>query len=152
MRVLTAAICAMILLPGVASAQSALNRNRALDRDEYLTAQSARFDKLDTDNDGVLTQSEYVAARLAEFDKADRNGDGVLTRGEARGFESASGARNLQRTTVEASAAKTFSKVAPGGAISKDDYLAARGAAFDKADRNDDGQLTRGETRGLTSL
>lgn len=152
MKLLTAAVCAMILLSEAASAQSVFNRNRALDRDEYLTAQSARFDKLDADDDGVLTESEYVAARLAEFDKADRNGDGALTRGEARGFESAAGGRNLQRASVEASAARTFTKIAPGGSISKEDYLAARGAAFDKADRNGDGQLTRGEARGLTSI
>lgn len=152
MRLLAAAACAMILFPGAASAQSVFNRNRALDRDEYLTAQSARFDKLDADSDGVLTEGEYVGARLAEFDKADRNGDGALTRGEARGFESAAGGRNLERASVEANAAKSFAKIASGGSISKEDFLAARGATFDKADRNGDGQLARGEARGLTSI
>lgn len=145
------ALCVAVILPGVANARPSFNKNQALDRDEFLSVQSARFDKFDADHDGALTQSEYIAGRLAEFDKADRNGDGTLARGEARGLES-SGELVLQRSGVEANAAKTFAKVAPGGEIAKEDYLNASGAAFDKADKDGDGLITRGEARGLTKI
>lgn len=43
-----------------------------------------RFDRMDSDNDGVLSLAEVSARPLAMFERADANGDGIVTRAERR--------------------------------------------------------------------
>src|SRR5437588_93542 len=47
----------------------------------------SRFDRLDANNDGVITRAEAAgsATVLKNFDRADKNHDGYITRAEARG-------------------------------------------------------------------
>jgi Ca2+-binding EF-hand superfamily protein len=119
-----------------------------LTKEAFLERQATRFDAADTNGDGALNEQEYVAERLAEFDRADRNGDGVISRGELRGLQSAT-RPGASRDALAAQAAKSFQRFAAGGALTRADFLEQSAAAFDRADSNDDGQLTRGELRRL---
>lgn len=69
--------------------------NGALSRSEFETLSSARherraarragrFDRMDSDSDGLVSPSEMSARALALFDRADADGDDIVTRAERR--------------------------------------------------------------------
>ncbi|MGJ8537640.1 MAG: hypothetical protein ACSHW2_10840 [Parasphingopyxis sp.] len=69
--------------------------NGALSRSEFEALSSARherraarragrFDRMDSDNDGLVSLSEMSARALAMFDRADADNDGIVTRAERR--------------------------------------------------------------------
>lgn len=137
---------------GCAAAQTGeRNRNQAVDKEEFLNTQNRRFDLADKNNDGFLDQDEYVAFRLASFDRADRDGDGFFERGENRRLQDPE-RPGLSREKREQLAVDNFQRITGGGAISKDEFLVRSGDGFERADRNNDGKLTRGELRGLAPL
>ncbi|MCW3846957.1 EF-hand domain-containing protein [Sphingomonas sp. LB-2] len=93
--ILAAAIAAgaMVLLPGQAFAQdgSAMmaalfpdpNGDGVTSKEEMLQGSAARFDQLDTDKDGKLSQAEQSAGPGGRMlARADADGDGFVTRDE----------------------------------------------------------------------
>jgi len=51
----------------------------ALTRDELMTHNRVRFDRLDSNGDGAISPDEYGARLVTMFSRMDDNGDGVLT-------------------------------------------------------------------------
>lgn len=125
----------------------------AASKSSFLSVQGSRFDRADADKSGVVTAEEYASVRLAQFDNADKNGDGILSRGEARGLSDSDITTGLTRVRYEQKLTQRFTSATGGDAsVTRDEYLSASGKAFDNADKNDDGLLSRGEARGLTTL
>ena len=90
--------------------------------------QKSRFDRLDANNDGVITRAEAAgsATVLKDFDRADKNNDGKITRAE---YRAAFPSKDVKRKP-----AKTAAK--------------ERDPGFNALDRNNDGWITRAEARG----
>jgi|RhiMetdeSRZDD1v2_1073273.scaffolds.fasta_scaffold447602_2 Ca2+-binding EF-hand superfamily protein len=96
----------------------------------------SRFDRLDANNDGVITRAEAVGSPtvLKDFDRADKNNDGKITRAEYRAA-----------FPVKAKATDAKSKPAKSSANDRD-------PGFNALDRNNDGYITRAEARGNPHL
>ena len=96
--------------------------NGSISRQEWLNAAGARFDRLDTNKDGVLTPDELSRARHGRherswrhsFSRVDTNGDGQISPAEFRAA-----------------------------------FPRAPADLFTKLDTNKDGQLSRDELRGM---
>jgi len=58
------------------------NKDRQIDREEYLAARRKSFAKLDTNNNGQLDFEEYAITTARKFSKADRNADTRLDAAE----------------------------------------------------------------------
>lgn len=54
----------------------------------------ARFDRMDTNDDGTISEDEYKAAGDSMFDRMDRNDDGILNDRRSRGDRRGRGGRN----------------------------------------------------------
>jgi Ca2+-binding EF-hand superfamily protein len=106
------------------------------------------FQRLDTDEDGVISSAEISARRSAAFDQFDADGDGSLTINEiAAAQEAIREARRTARTLRNVSRARGFSNAdADGdGTLSKDEFAEARGRMLSRIDANGDGDITREE-------
>lgn len=129
---------------------------RGVSKSEFESRGTQRFEALDADGDGTVTEDEYVSRRLEEFDEADRNGDGTLTRGELRGLqgtgEGGRGGDGLSRSEFETRARSAFDTMAEGGTVTEEAFIDLRMQAFEKADRDGDGVLRRGEVRNLEAM
>ena len=60
------------------------NGDEALQASEITGTRAERIRALDTDGDGEVSREEFVKGGLARFDRIDTNHDGVLTNGERR--------------------------------------------------------------------
>ncbi|MEO7689012.1 MAG: hypothetical protein ABIS51_06975 [Sphingomonas sp.] len=60
------------------------NGDEALQPSEITGARAERIRGLDTDGDREVSREEFVKGGLARFDRIDANHDGVLTNGERR--------------------------------------------------------------------
>jgi Ca2+-binding EF-hand superfamily protein len=60
------------------------NGDEALQASEITGARAERIRALDTDGDREVSREEFVKGGLARFDRIDANHDGVLTNGERR--------------------------------------------------------------------
>ncbi|MGF1543214.1 MAG: hypothetical protein ACFB00_01680 [Parvularculaceae bacterium] len=155
-------IAAAAILPATAFAQDAPDaardagegaRSRGLTKERFVAGAERRFDKADANGDGVWSLEEYSDLRLAEFDAGDRDGNGVISRGELRRLQSDDVSAGLSREDFESAFTTRFDKIAGGdGEATREEYIAASEAAFERADRNDDGRVVRGELRGLSPL
>jgi Ca2+-binding EF-hand superfamily protein len=92
----------------------------------------SRFDRLDANNDGVITRAEAAgsATVLTNFDRADKNNDGKITRAEYR-----------------AAFANKDAKRKPANTAANE-----RDPGFNALDRNNDGYVTRAEALGNPHL
>jgi Ca2+-binding EF-hand superfamily protein len=114
------------------------NRNGVITRGDW-TGDRASFDRLDRDNDNVITAREFARVpapdnQRAAFDELDRNNNGVITRGEWNADRGTFD--RLDRDNDNVLTLREFT-VAPAG-----DNQRAR---FDELDRNNNGVITRGE-------
>ena len=96
----------------------------------------SRFDRLDTNNDGVITkaEAEKSPAVLKRFDAADKDHDGKLSRAEYRAAFPAKQADKKPAKPAKASQNKD------------------RDPGFNALDKNRDGYITRAEARGNPDL
>jgi Ca2+-binding EF-hand superfamily protein len=113
------------------------NRDGVVNRQEFLGEDTAdddrddRFDAIDMDHDGRVTQREWHGSRDS-FQWLDRNGDGILTRAEVVGEQNPS--RNLfEQLDVDRD-----------GRLTVNEWRWSK-ASFDRLDANRNGSLERAE-------
>lgn len=104
----------------------------SLEARDYRMNSNERFDYLDYNNDGVVTEREWDGT-LDQFDRLDRNHDGRLTRDELGGYRSGTSFRELDGNG--------------DGRITLGEWPWSR-RSFITQDRNSDGVLTPDEYRG----
>jgi len=100
-------------------------------RDPY-----AMMERADTDSDGRVSRAEATAARRDLFLRADRNGDRVLD-------DNDSSRRRRIREALEQVRAGADGN--GDGVVTEAEFMAAPMAAFDRADADRDGYVTRTE-------
>ncbi|WP_416914225.1 EF-hand domain-containing protein [Seohaeicola sp.] len=117
----------VLLAAGPVSAQSA----------EPIRQVLADFDRIDADEDSVISIVEYRDLQIARWPRIDRNGDGYLTDDDFPRFAAARARRLLAEVTdLDANG---------DGRISRDEFVNGPAPLFRQADRNDDGVMTRTE-------
>lgn len=97
----------------------------------------ADFDRIDTNSDGVISIAEYRDFQIVRWPRIDRNADGYLTVDDFPRFAAARARRLLAEVTdLDANG---------DGRISREEFVNGPAPLFRRADRNDDGVLTRTE-------
>ncbi|MFZ0846293.1 MAG: EF-hand domain-containing protein, partial [Pseudolabrys sp.] len=99
-----------------------------------------RFDALDTNHDGVVTEDEYLAAATAKFKKLDTEGSGKVTAQEL-----AASPQTLKRDARRAQFEVKRMGADSNGEVSLDQYLATAKTRFGKLDKNGDGYIDADE-------
>jgi hypothetical protein len=98
-----------------------------------------RFNRLDTDKDGKISQQEMKVGRIAHFKEMDKNGDGMVTKEEHKAFVFAK---------MEPRLDKRFQKMDTDndGEISAEEFAAKKQARhFNRMDVDGDGMISRDE-------
>ena len=150
-HILLTAATALVL----ANAAHAQGRDRTMTMDEVMQVAETRFETMDGDGNGSLTQAEYLNANLERFDRADKNDDGEISRGERRGMQAMN---ETGRTRTHADFESTLERRFGGydadgsGTVSAEEFKAGWQRAFERADGNGDGELRRGELRRLQPI
>jgi len=99
-----------------------------------------RFDKLDTNHDGVVTLDEYVAAAAARYREFDPTGSGQVT---AREIAASPTAHARAERMAERIVARLDTN--GDGKVSADEFLAAAKRRFARLDADNDGFIEAGE-------
>lgn len=99
-----------------------------------------RFERLDTNHDGVVTLDEYTAAAIVRFKALDSAGNGRVTADEIANSPSAH--ERAERVSVRI--VKRLDTNGDG-AVSREEFLAAARQRFARIDRNGDGFITADE-------
>ena len=102
------------------------------------------FEKLDLDDDGLVTHSEAVAARGQWFERIDADGDGYLTVEEMTAQRRHAGAEG-KAGRIE----RRFAKMDQDGdgRIGQAEFTARAGHWIERADGDGDGAISREEWR-----
>lgn len=101
---------------------------------------ATRFDRLDQDGNGRITDSEILAHRTARFEAADVDGDGVLTRKELRARSEAAMDARIDRLLGR------HDRDGDGALSRAEMSRPERGARrFERLDKDADGAISRGE-------
>ncbi len=100
---------------------------------------SKRFEKMDANNDGVLSADEFSSKFTARFDKADTNSDGIITKEEL--------IDRMIRRRFERRASKIIKRMDfnGDGKVSRDEIENRLRKRFALLDRNDDGKIDKSE-------
>jgi Ca2+-binding EF-hand superfamily protein len=112
---------------------------------------AAKFDTIDTDNDGKISHDEYMANCEERFKLLDTNNDGFLTKEEARGAAAQKREEAKQKAMEKAKMRFDQIDADKDGKISLDEWKAAHPDKpmaeewFTAADTNGDGFLTKEE-------
>jgi Ca2+-binding EF-hand superfamily protein len=107
------------------------------------TTASQQFRQSDTNNDGQVSQSEFDTYWRQQFQTADTNNDNKLDRQECL-----TAAREMEGSRFSQARFDTmWNKVSHDGHISSGADIAYHNKQFNKADTNDNGQLSLAETR-----
>ncbi len=106
-----------------------------------------RHCQLDQNRDGSLSEAEFVAVSLADFDRVDRNDDGVLSGQREIGAFASPGApteAGLTRAQASDIARLRFAvldRQPRDSAVTLEEYLAVTAQEFARNDTNRDGAL-----------
>ena len=95
--------------------------------------------------DGVLTRAEALSMATERFDKVDANGDGFLSETEAEAAKDRAEARRAERMAEREGRGERGERGRRGGRGGEDGDRIAR--AFERQDANDDGFISREEAR-----
>ncbi len=98
-----------------------------------------RFQEMDLDQDGRISEQEMAEHRAARFDRADGNGDGLISEAEFMAARQARGEERARRIF-------TFMDSNGDGALSLEE-VAQRRPVFAQLDVDGDGSLTLEELR-----
>lgn len=98
------------------------------------------FSSADANGDGAVTRAEFLAARSNNFAKYDRNGDGFI---DAQDFPRRLRAR--QNVSQRLDELIDHFDADHDGRVSRAEFVDGPTSAFDLADANRDGQLSRDE-------
>lgn len=130
------------LTPDEMSAPRGRRAHRGAAPNDAARAQFAqqRFDALDANHDGVVTQAEFVAAASARFQQIDTHGTGKVTAAQI----AASPQAHERAARVAARVVKRLDANGDG-VVSQDEFLAAARKRFARMDRNGDGYIDAGE-------
>lgn len=100
----------------------------------------ARFDKLDTNADGALSEAEIKAAGAARFAEADADGDGALSKEEllerSRNRSASRVDRMMERLDADNDGKLTMAEL---------EARPRRGDVFARLDANNDGSISKEE-------
>jgi Ca2+-binding EF-hand superfamily protein len=105
--------------------------------------------KLDTDGDGRVSRAEFQAGKQAKFDKMDNNNDGVVTtdketaKAEKKHWWSRSDKSNDKVVKADTNA---------DGQVTASEQSATADAWFTKADTNNDGYLSASELQAAHDM
>ena len=126
-KVLVAGVSVAVLIAGIAIAQVSVHGER-------------KFQRIDTDGDGRISNAESEAFRADRFRKLDADADGFVTKAEMP---------DRKKRKRSAGLEKRFGKLdADGnGTVEKAEYDAMADSRFERMDSNGDGALTLDEIR-----
>jgi len=102
----------------------------------------SRFEKLDSNHDGVVTREEFMAAASEKFAKLDAAGDGKVT---AEDIETSPKTQERALHVAERFISRMDANA--DGTVTREEFLAAAKARFAKMDRNGDGYLDADEAQ-----
>lgn len=120
---------AIILISALAVASPALSQTG--DRGQRAMAMA------DTNGDGAISLEEFQTLRLRQFEQGDANQDGCLSSGEVAAMQQG---RQGRRAGAAATDPIRFDTTGDG-LISREEFVAAGGPAFNRLDRNGDGRV-----------
>lgn len=126
-NVLVAGASAIVLIAGIAIAQSGGHGG-------------PRFQRVDADGDGRISEAESEAFRAERFRKLDADGDGFVTKEEMPGRMA-----HKQSARHEGHFGKLDAD--GNGTVEKSEYDAMADRRFERMDENKDGVLTLDELR-----
>lgn len=107
---------------------------------------AAKMDKMDVNNDGVVTSAEHSAGAQQMFTAMDADKDGYVTATEMDAHWAAKGAGDKADRMKMSSADKIKAIDTDGdGRISSTEHAAGSAKMFAKMDANGDGKLTAAE-------
>lgn len=100
-----------------------------------------KFENLDTDGDGTISQSEFTGNATSRFDKADSNSDGVLSEDEL--------AEQIMQRMAKRMARRMMKRLDYNndGKVTKDEIESRSRKRFALMDANDDGKLDKDEMK-----
>ncbi|MFD1703128.1 EF-hand domain-containing protein [Methylopila henanensis] len=144
---------ALALTPLAASAQPADSMTRSERIEKRTKGMEKRFERLDVDKDGVLTQEEAQAPLTKAFARMDKDGDGVLSAEEIKGLRAVAEKRLAKRGDDDRPRARKdrFDRADKDGdgKITRDEFLAQGLPWFRRADKDGDGKVTKAEFDAL---
>lgn len=142
--------------------------DKIVTRAEASAHASAMFDKLDANHDGKLDPADRTARQIEHFKKIDSDGNGAISQaeflavharkqgepgmgqGRGKGGMEGPGAMGHEGHRAMPMMGMVMLKMADtnkDGAVSREEFVSAAMAHFDKADANHDGNLTPDERR-----
>jgi len=99
------------------------------------------LEQADLNHDGLVSRDEYLAARARKFDELDRNHDGFLTDADFPRLARAGERGEKVKKMLDAADADN------DGKVSREEFKNAGGKWFDLADANHDGVVDKNELK-----
>lgn len=102
------------------------------------------LDKADANHDGYVTRDEFKASRAARFNRLDRNDDGVVSLSEFSRL-----AKSNRSKAQMLKAVITHADRDGDGRVTHAEFVEGPAQLFDRADRDQDDRLSRQEVTAL---
>jgi Ca2+-binding EF-hand superfamily protein len=106
-----------------------------------------KFESMDTNNDGKISQDEFTAASSRMFDKMDTNKDGKVTAAEMTAAHQQITGKKAEKGELNATDKIKKFDTNGDGVLSADEHEAASRTMFEKMDTDHDGHLTKAELK-----
>jgi len=104
----------------------------------------AALEKADANHDDYITRDEFKASRATQFDRLDRNDDGVVSLSEFPRL-----VKSNRSKTQALKAVITHADRDGDGRVTRAEFVDGPAPLFDRADRDHDGRLSREEVAAL---
>ena len=113
---------------------------------------SDRFDELDRNNDGRVTQSEVEAKIAEDFTAADVDGNGTLDQEEAEAFHMERREARHERRRERRGGRMFERRAGDDGVIDRDEFGERGMHRFERADLDQNGEITETEMAIVANL